>query len=349
MNTRFAALVCSITICVLLWSQLTLAKSRRSRVSVVRTDSDDHLLQDAAIRLRAELRSAGFDVVEVDRAPGDPRAEVESAGNKSGGFATVALYRAGSGAFADVWISDHLTGKTVIRRIEVRGARNASAVLAIRALELLRASLLEVTEPRSDNEPERETPPDVLQWMEPALPQYSQSPYDFFARTALGVSALGLHGQGDLGLAVGPSLRISHGLGGRWFGRLSLAAPLFGPEPERPEGRAAVRQEFAAVDIGLATDASPFGIFGWVGPGTFHLHTSGSAVAGYRATTDDVLSFLLNAGIGAMARVGQRITLTLEVGTLWLIPHPVIVIAGKDAGKAGVPSVQLAVGALVGL
>jgi len=350
MNTRLAALICSITTCFLLWSQLTLARPERSRVAVVRTDSDDRLLRDAGTRLRAELRSAGFEVVEVYRAPGDPRTEVESAGGRSGSFATVALHRAGSGALADVWISDHLTGKTVIRRIEVPGARNAATVLAIRALELLRASLLEVAaEPSPDNEPEHETPADVLEWIEPDLPQQARNPYDFFARTALGVSALGLHGRGDLGLAVGPSLRISHGLGGRWFGRLSLAAPLFGPEPERPEGRAAVRQEFASVDIGLATDAHPFGLFGWAGLGAFHLHTSGSAAAPYRATTDNVLSFLSNAGIGGMARVGERITLTLEIGALWLIPHPVIVIAGKDAGRAGVPSLQIAIGALVGL
>jgi hypothetical protein len=50
-----------------------------------------------------------------------------------------------------------------------------------------------------------------------------------------------------------------------------------------------------------------------------------------------------------LARLGQRTALSAELGVLWLVPHPVVVIAGKDAGSAGVPSFSLALGVLVGL
>ena len=73
-----------------------------SRVAVVRSESSDRLLRDAGTRLRAELLSAGFEVIEVNSAPGDARADVESAAGGDGSFATIALDRADSGAFADI-------------------------------------------------------------------------------------------------------------------------------------------------------------------------------------------------------------------------------------------------------
>ena len=55
------------------------ADGARSRVAVVRSSSSDRVLREADTRLRAELLDAGFEVVEVDRAPGDSRSEVEDA------------------------------------------------------------------------------------------------------------------------------------------------------------------------------------------------------------------------------------------------------------------------------
>ncbi|MFI5306775.1 MAG: hypothetical protein ACHQ53_05455, partial [Polyangiales bacterium] len=170
MSGRLGVLAWSSAMFVLVGSQAAWAQAARSGVALVRTDSSDRLLRDAGTRLRAELHAAGFDVIEVDRAPGDEREGVESAESNGAAFATVALNRARSGAFADVWISDHLTGKTVVRRLEVSEASNAAAVLAIRALELLRASLLEVAAaPAVQNEPAPQPPKDVLLFVEPAF------------------------------------------------------------------------------------------------------------------------------------------------------------------------------------
>jgi hypothetical protein len=325
------------------------AEGPPSRVAVVRSAASDRLLRDAGTRLRAELLSAGFEVIEVDSAPGDARGGVESAADSGGSFATIALDRAGSGAYADIWISDHVTGKTLVRRLEVGDAGNAATVLAIRALELLRASLLELATPRPPAQSEVRAPGDVLEWMQPALPQPAFDLRGPFAGTALGVSVLGLHGTRGLGLALGPSLRISQGFADHWFARLSLTGPLFGPEPHTAHGRASVRQEFAALDLGLASSASSFGAFCSLGAGAFHLRAVGAAEAPYRPTTDDVVSFLTNVGMGVMARLGARTLATLELGLAWMVPYPVVVIAGADAGKAGQPSVSLALGVVVGL
>ncbi len=318
----------------------------RSRVALVRSSSSDPFLREASTRVRAELLDAGFEVIEVDRAPGDPRSEVEDASPTSSCFATVAMNRATNGAFADVWISDHLTGKTVVRRLEVGAGPNATAVLAIRALELLRASLLEVAAKGPPSEPRMSAPNDVMKWIAPALPPAPASP--LLQGSALGLGALALRGLIGIGLAVGPTLSFSRGVG-PLFARVTLAGPLVGPELHAAAGSATIRQELAALAVGWASEPRPLGVYAWVGAGGFDLHTDGSGVAPYRGSSGDVVSFLWTAGIGGLARMGPRIGLTADLITVLLDPEPIVVIAGRDAGRAGAPSVGASLGLLVGL
>jgi hypothetical protein len=323
-----------------------LADGARSTVALVRSSANDRLLHEASTRLRAELLDAGFEVIEVDRAPGDPRSEVESAAQDTSSFATVAMTRAGNGAFADVWISDRVTGKTVVRRLEVGAGPNATAILAIRALELLRASLLEIAVKGPPSQASMPAPNDVVKWAAPALPS---APAGAVLRgSALSIGALALHGLRGIGLAVGPTAAFSYGAG-PWFGRFTLAGPLVGPELIASAGHAAVRQELAEVAVGWALEPKPFAVRIWVGAGGFDLHTEGSATGPYRGISGGVGSFLWTAGVGGLARIGARVALEADVATLFLDPRPIVVLAGNDAGSAGAPSVGASFGVLVGL
>jgi hypothetical protein len=62
-----------------------------------------------------------------------------------------------------------------------------------------------------------------------------------------------------------------------------------------------------------------------------------------------VLSLAASIGFGGVARISSHLLLTAELGTLWLTPYPVVVIAGKDVGSAGLPSLSAALGVMVGL
>ena len=79
------------------------------------------------------------------------------------------------------------------------------------------------------------------------------------------------------------------------------------------------------------------------------MHTDGSAVPPYRGASGDVVSFLWCAGIGGLARVGSRVALTADLAAVFLDPQPIVVIAGRDAGSAGAPSIGASLGVLVGL
>ncbi|HEY4106224.1 MAG TPA: hypothetical protein VGM44_20130 [Polyangiaceae bacterium] len=321
------------------------AEAVRSKVALVRESSDDRLLREVSIRLRAELLDAGFEVIDVDRSPGDARADVETAASGDSSFATVAMNRAPNGAFADIWINDRVTGKTVVRRLEVGSGANASNVLAIRALELLRASLLEVGAKTAPAEPTRSPPKDVIAWLAPALPA-AETP--LLRGNALGVGLFALDGLGKIGLALGPTLEFSHGFA-PWFARLMLAAPLAGPELRTSVGSATIRQELALLGIGLATEPKPIGLDVWLGAGGSDLHTSGSAAPPYRGASGDVVSFLASAGVGGVLRIAPRVALNAELNAVLLEPRPIVVIAAADAGKAGAPSLAATLGVLVGL
>jgi hypothetical protein len=349
MRARLAWLACVSLLLLLAGTRRAAAEAARSRVALVRTESDDKLLREATTRLRAELVSAGFDVVEVERAPGDSRAEVEQAAERTQSVATVAIDRAGRGAAADVWISDRISGKTVVRRLRVGGGPGAAAVLAIRALELLRASLLEVVAPPpAAEQPAAAAPTDVVEWVQPTLPPKAPETGELLDGFALGVGVQALHGLRGIGLGFGPTVRAFHGIGGGAFGRLVLAGPFGGPSLSEPAGTASVRQEFLSLDLGWATRAAPLGMLAWVGAGAFHLHTAGAAATPYRSTSDDVFSLLLIGGLGGIARVGQDLALSAELSAIALMPRPVVVIADRDAGSAG-PSLSMSLNLLVAL
>ncbi len=99
----------------------------------------------------------------VEASSRDGRAEVERV---EGSFATIAIVTTDLGAAADVWIADRLTGKTVVRRVVVPDPAlpTAASDLAVRSVELLRASLLELREPSQRG---RELPEEISRFPAP--------------------------------------------------------------------------------------------------------------------------------------------------------------------------------------
>ncbi len=124
-------------------------RSAGLRVAVVRPIGGTPLITEATTRLGAVLLAAGFDLVEVEaRREIDPRRAREPMSEGPRTFATLALEAVGSGAAIEVTIHDLTTGRTSARQITVaeRPAQPSAASsrdIALQALELLRATLLE--------------------------------------------------------------------------------------------------------------------------------------------------------------------------------------------------------------
>jgi hypothetical protein len=131
------------------------ARAAGLRVAVVQAPDGTPFVRRGTKALSAVLLEAGFDAVEV--APGaetDARDAVECAGEGSYGVATLALRSVACGRAIDVWIADAMTQKTTVRRVTTPAR---SREIALTALDLLRASLLELESPKS-RAPEEDAP-----------------------------------------------------------------------------------------------------------------------------------------------------------------------------------------------
>jgi hypothetical protein len=100
---------------------------------------------------QAEFASLGFGVKVVDGSTAgeaERRIELEKIAADQDAVCALRIIRSpeGAGGGVDLWIADRVTGKTTFRHLSVEGESEgeAASVIALRVVELLRASLLEL-------------------------------------------------------------------------------------------------------------------------------------------------------------------------------------------------------------
>jgi hypothetical protein len=354
---RAAALVVIMATFLIVMALARMVSAEPSRVVILRGAADDARSEEAANRLRAELAAAGFDVVMASPpADAQPRAAMESAAIEARAFAAVMILPAMGGAAADVWVVDRVTGKTLIRTVQV-GGPSAPADLAVRAVELVQASLLEATAaPKagpasapaaaSASAP-ASIPEDVRSWMEPER----EPPPRLFTGLGIEAGAGLLQSTGGIGPAFGPVLRLSLGIRAGFAGRLAFAGPAVGPDLTSSLGSASVRQELVALDLIYAFESPgvPVALVLSLGGGGYHLHATGAPNPPYAGDSDEVWSALADIGVGGALRFSSRAALLLDVHTLFTAPRPVVTLAGQELGSAGRPSFLVTLGIVASL
>lgn len=319
------------------------AQAERSRVVVLRRPAASSAVQDAIRRTEAELAAEGFTVV-AEEAPteGDLRQTLAAAARSANAVAAIAVIPDEGGATADVWVSDRVTDKTVIRTLRVDGlpASERPRALAIRAVELLRASFVEVTVPELEG-PE-DVPPDVRRWLRPP-----RGPLDGFA-VQIGVGML--TSFDGIGPAGAPSVRLSWvtdiGLGAR----LSWLGPAFGPRPGNTAGSALVRQELATAELVYAPNVDWVGFtpIVWAGGGLYHLHANGDVLGPRVGVSDEVWAAAITAGAGMGYRLTDSITAFVDASAVVTMPRAVVTLFGEPLGRAGRPSLLADLGVAIG-
>jgi hypothetical protein len=316
-----------------------------ARVAVVREAEPNALEQATLTRLRAELVAAGFEVTEVERGSGDAREATEAEPQVAGVFATIAIVSRTADA-ADLWVADRVTGKTLVRRIRVPpgSGRDAATILAVRAVELLQASLLEAFEQPEPVEstsslapppPVAVVPTDVSAWMQARRPP-SQA-----ARFALQAGAGVIHSLGGVGPALLPVL----GVGFRPTPDLSIGLRAGGPAfaadlQVPPAGTIAVRQKLVSLEVAyeLLSPTATVRPVAIGGVGAYHLDVVGTAAAPYSGETDDVFAAMATLGPGAKLRFGERVSIFADLRLLFIAPRPIVRAALQEVGSMSRPS-----------
>lgn len=318
--------------------------SRRpsSRVVVLEPRAPSGALADALRRTRAELTAEGFDVVAAPLSGTDTRRALEDAAANHDAEAAIAIESIAGGA--EVWVTDRITGKTLVRTVDVRDQPidEQPRVLAIRAVELLRASLVEaVVLPPPKEGASLSVPPDIERFVAPELGP--------LAGVSAQLSGALLTGFDGIGPAGGPALRIGYGLEMGLFARLAWAGPAFGMAVEGPLGEAVVREEMLTLDIGYAPGVSwaGFSPLVWLGAGFHHLAASGELSEGFVGTTSDVWAAAIVGGVGMGYRITPRLMVLLDAEALVALPRPVVTMAGERLATTGRPSLLATLGVVI--
>ncbi len=266
------------------------------RVVVVRNPDPD---LDA--RLAAELRFLGF-VAEVVDVP-VPRdvAALHDLARVHDAAAAIAIHDGGDRV--TVWIGDRVTGKSVARALEPTQPDRPREI-AVRTVELLRASLVELQHVPPVPEAEVASSPTIERTLSARV------------RARLVVAAMGAVGGAPGGLGVMGHVRASvryapH----RHVGVvLSGTAPLHAAEVRGPEGRADVRTGW----IGLGPWFGVRRRDAWVlpdlalGVGPAFVDMRGHAAAGRRSADVRVVDAMFEATAGLDVVLSRRIRLRLE-------------------------------------
>jgi hypothetical protein len=318
-----------------------------SRVAVLRPSVANDVTSEAVLRVRGELSAAGFEVVLVDRTTeGDRPAELRSVGQAAHAIATFGIFDASSSGggtrSAEIWVADVRRGKTVVQHVGIDepDPDRRSAALAVHAVEILRASLVELglrAEP-----PVQPAPPPVgPDTASPATGQDNHEP-----RFAVGAGLGALQSLQRLGNAISPMARVAY------FPAPTLAARLgalgLGTSVDRSSvaGTATIHQELGLLEVVWTSAKGTLRPTVSAGAGAYHLGFTSVGAPPYIGTTGGTWAALGSIGAGASLRLGGRLLATLDLQALFTAPRAVVSIAGTDVGHAGTPSLLAALGAM---
>ena len=333
---------------VLAWTLPALAQ----RVVLVRSKDPDSALSEALYRLQGEMGMHGFEVIVVDATEQPSAAALAELAERHTAVASVAFGRTAGQASADVWVSDRVTGKTSLRSISTSAEADAPSLLALRATELLRASLREF--PSAEAQPAdivgaapARAPARVREWAEEPVRDPSKQAHR--AAWWLELDGACLLPLPETSPAFGPSAWIGHRPADAWSVRAGFAGPLLGTELRAPEATAQIQFLVGLAELGVdVLSADPVGVDLALSAGAMHLSVQGEAEGAWVGRTDSRWLLAGGAGAGLTWSAFETVGVRTSVRALWTSPQTEVEVASTRL-EVGRPSVLINLGVVVGL
>jgi hypothetical protein len=342
------ALALALALAVSASTAIAPAEEGRPVVVLVRPAGASALVEEMLGRTRAELAAAGFDARIVQGTPGAaPRAAIEGADARA--IAAIAIVDPEGEATVEIWVDDRLSGKMSIRPLVAAETdqHKAASVLAIQAVELLRASLVEITRTplpqpgdRPDPAPRPPAPPAAVAFAQRGLPTTpagtdTAPPPRVELSLAAGPSAFLGFDPGAVQLAPTFALALTapSGLGGR----VRFTGPGWGPAIEVEGGEVSLTPWLLTAG-GLFAPRSTGRWFGFVtvDGGAFHLDAEGVLEDAKGRSGSSLVAALLGGGGGGL-RLTDNVALMLEAQLMVTAPRITVVVGGDPVATAGRP------------
>ena len=320
--------------------------SHAATVAIVRPANPPPAMTETLVRLHGELTSVGFATEIVDGPGGEAmrgresRVWLEQLAAQRGVDAVVAIVGDVSPDSVEVWVIDKVTGKSVVRTVpfEPKAAR-ASETLAIRAIELLRSSFLEIDLAGSAQRGQHPAPPPaVVHFVE--MEQLAQH----HERLGVGVGAATLMSLDGVGAALLPTVRLDWALRSWLLVYVSMAGLGTRPTVATSTGSAQVAQAYGLVG-GCYRFRPGERLRPFLGLSAGVLYTS---VEGQASSPDlgqgrsvDQWSFLLDGSFGAWLQLRDRFYVSLAAHAQMAEPYLAIRFADAVVATAARPNLLL--------
>jgi hypothetical protein len=292
------------------------------------------VMVETIVRLKGELTSAGFDTQIVDAPPvastgdGGSRAVLEQLASSRAAAAVLAIVGAPSTSGApdsvEVWVVDNVTGKSVVRRIPFEPtSASASKTLAIRAIELLRSSFLEIDLAAHAGQNAAGGPPPAPPAAVVELVNLGKPAHRRAQRVAIEVGGAAFLSLAGVGPAVLPLLRLDWSLRPWLLVQAALAGLGSRPTVARPAGSAEVAQAYGLLG---GQDWRPFAT---LSAGALHTSVEGRANSPDEGHNVGQWSLLVDLGLDVALHLPEPLFLSL--GAHAQLAEPYVGVRFADA------------------
>ncbi|MES1209156.1 MAG: hypothetical protein ABUS79_24725 [Pseudomonadota bacterium] len=319
-------------------------RAQAATILIVRTAGASATLNETVARLQGELLSLGLAVATVDRAAAGGPGWVEEVAGQRDADAAVEVIGGAAPVAVDIWVFAGQPRRAAVSRVALEpNAENPTQRLAIRAVEALRSSLVEIDLAARRHPAVREPPVAPV-----AAPARDAGPVDIQVGGALLASLDGV------GPALMPLVQVGWTVppaaGSRSWLVLQAAAAGLGSRTNLASsaGSARIAQQFAVVGACSCVRATrALQPFVALAAGVLRTAIDGQAAAPFAAHAVAQWSFLLEASLGARLRVAGRYHLTLAAHVHVAEPYIAVHLADAVVATSGRPDLlfTLTVGA----
>ncbi|HEY5955970.1 MAG TPA: hypothetical protein VIV60_05430 [Polyangiaceae bacterium] len=326
-------------------------------VVVVRPSNPSAQATETLTLLHGELVSVGLEDSTIERpaasspAATDLRSWLEQLEGERDAVAVIEMLGDDGVSAVDVWVRKS-SGRFEVTRVAVDPhTANASARLAIRAIEALRASLMEAdfaARYHRDERPKQRAstqPPQAPQPPQPLQPPQPAAATGGHERFRLELGAALLMSPGGVGPAILPTLRADWALRPTWLVQAAIAA--FGSDPKvtTTTGSARVGRETMLVGgcYRFWTDQAFWPFFS-LAVGAMHTSVEGQPGSAMDSHIANQWSLLTDAGLGAMMRFYRFYHLALSGHVQVAEPRITIHFGEPAAATTGRPNLLLTLG-----
>jgi hypothetical protein len=330
------------TLTVALACAVAQAASAQPRVVVASSPNASPLLREALVRTQGELSAVGLGI-DVQVASGERR----ESRLPRGVYGLLELDERGSTLLIRAWAPR--ATRSLTARVELGAPGVTAEVVAVRAVETLRAAMLQFAEA------ERGAVPTVVRGFtrfEPAAPAPASRaeppslrgpspPLSFWAGPSLSIHA---GAAPDLGVQLGVLV------GARWaFAGAAFESTLVDLHVREEHGSADVRRQAAWLQLGARFRTSRWEVSTRTGVGYAAFSVSGTGDLGYRGNQRSHGSLALMLGVSSTYWATRSFGLYGSVGARLATDAPSVLIAERRAITLDRPSFVVSLGASVGV